>query len=120
MLVTQFAATILAPLVFAAHSMEAAGSALLGGLVASSGLAWQALRFFRPYRAAQPGALLAGMLMSEVFKLLFFAAAFALIFKTQKWLLHLPFLLAFIVVYLAPLMARPSGRLGASKHERAE
>jgi F0F1-type ATP synthase assembly protein I len=120
LLVVQLAATILAPLALAFHSTEAAGSALLGGLVATVGLSWQAMRFFRPYRASQPQTLLAGMLMSEVFKLIFFGLAFALIFKTQRWLVAPVFLLSFLMIYLVPLLARPLGLPGVSKHKRAE
>lgn len=106
LLATQIAATIAISLLFLAYSVEAAGSALLGSLIASLGLAWQALRFFRPYRASQPQALLAGMVMTEVFKLLFFGLSFALVFKSQQWIEHLPFLVGFIIVYLTPLIAR--------------
>ncbi len=112
---TQLAATILVPLMFAAQSMMAAGSALLGGVLATLGLTWQAARFFRPYRASQPQALLAGMVMSEVFKLVFFGLSFALLFKTQEWLEHVPFLLGFMIVYLAPLLAKLLGRTEGSK-----
>ncbi|MBF0255247.1 MAG: ATP synthase subunit I [Gammaproteobacteria bacterium] len=119
MLGTQIAATILCPLLFLLQSADAALSALLGGLVALLGLAWQAMRFFRPYRASQPQEVLAAMVVSEVFKLVFIGLAFALLFKTLDWLEPLPFLIGFILVYLTPLVASLLGLAGGSKRNRA-
>lgn len=115
LLAAQLAATIAASLLFLALTTEAAMSALLGGLIATLGLTWQAIRFFRPYRASQPQALLAGMVMSEVYKLLFYGLAFALVFKTQDWVQHLPLLTGFMIVYLTPLVTRQTRRTEGPK-----
>lgn len=81
-------------------------SAFLGGFVALAANALFALWVFAPYRAQQPGSLLARFYAAEVLKLLLVGLAFAALFIWVRPLNVAALFVAFFVVQvLSPLLA---------------
>jgi F0F1-type ATP synthase assembly protein I len=111
----QLTATIVTPLLLLAVSLPAAMGALAGGVIAVIATGLQASRFFGPYRAQNPKAILANMVRTEVTKLAVTAALFALLFKSFDGVEPLPVFSGFVVVYLTPLVAALKGQPQVSK-----
>ena len=101
-LVPQLATTGIVSLLFIYGGPESAKSALIGGLIALFACNWQALKIFRPYRAQDPAAVFAGMVGSEISKLLLIGSLFALVFHSYEEVKPVAVFIGFIVVYMAP------------------
>lgn len=86
--------------------MQAAWSALLGGSVALMANVIFALLMFAPYRAAEPGKLMARLYMAEALKLVLVGLAFAVLFLWVKPLSVAALFVAFFMVQVvSPLLA---------------
>ncbi len=84
----------------------AALSAFLGGGIALGASALFAFLVFAPYRAQQPGALVARFYIAEVGKLLLVACAFAVIFIWVRPLNAAALFVSFFLVQVvSPLLA---------------
>lgn len=106
MLRYQTSVLLLVALGASVFGMNAAWSALLGGSIALSANAIFAWLLFGPYRAAEPGRLMARFYLAEVLKLLFAGLAFAVVFLWVRPLgVAALFMGFFMVQVVSPLLA---------------
>ena len=88
---------------------EAAWAALLGGAIALVANLLFALLVLAPYRAAEPGSLVARFYVGEVLKLLFVGLSFAAIFIWVRPLNVAALFVAFFMIQVvSPLLAHLS------------
>lgn len=111
----QLTATILLPLLFLIVDQRTGLSVGIGCVIAFLATALQVPRFTRPYQAQYPEALLAGLLLSELSKLILVATLFALAFISLAWIRPLQTFMGFIVVYLTPYIGMLLCQFRASK-----
>ena len=105
-LLLQLLITLVVTLAALVAGMNAALSALLGGAIAALGNILFALWVFGPYRAQEPGNLLARFYGAEMLKLVLIALLFAVTFVWVKPLNVVAlFGTFFLVQVLSPLLA---------------
>ncbi len=103
---TQTAVALLLAGAATGYSAQLGKSALLGGAIATAANALFAVWVFGRYEAREPGKLAARFYGAELFKLLFVALAFAVVFISVKSVSVPALLSAFLLVQvLPPLLA---------------
>jgi ATP synthase protein I len=90
-------------------------SGLIGGGIATAANGLFALWVFRPYRAQQPGHVVARMYGAELAKLAFVALAFVGVFLWVEPLSAVALFGCFLVVHLVPALTVARASTGSSK-----
>jgi F0F1-type ATP synthase assembly protein I len=111
----QAALTLLLAAGLAVTGAEHGYSALIGGGIAAVANGLFALWVFQPYRAQQPGHVVARMYSAELVKLAFVALAFVGVFLWVEPLSAAALFGCFLVVHLVPALTAARASTGRRK-----
>lgn len=107
---TQLLVTIILSVLLLGFSAVTAYSALTGGLIATIGNAWFALKVFKTEPTVAAGTLLATFYVGEIIKIILTGAMFILAFVLIKPISVLALLVTYFLIHMTPAVQNAFGK----------